>query len=190
MSITRAFAQGKLRLSGMLNSFSLAGLRHLSHGFLSLAREPNITVTSRPLLQFQQCPDCEAELGAANEVYSRIAVCDHCGYHFVAFEYARKHRLPVVTVVSTGGARMQEGIINLMLQNAIYEVIAPEGTATILYRDTQKARQVAEQWKLTAADCLQLGVVDAVIPEPLSGCLLYTSPSPRDRQKSRMPSSA
>jgi acetyl-CoA carboxylase carboxyl transferase subunit beta len=57
----------------------------------------------------------------------------------------------------------------LMLQNAIYEVIAPEGAATILYRDAQKARQVAEQLKLTASDCLQLGVVDAIIPEPLAG---------------------
>jgi acetyl-CoA carboxylase carboxyl transferase subunit beta len=62
----------------------------------------------------------------------------------------------------------------LMLQNAIYEVIAPEGAATILYRDAQKARQVAEQLKLTASDCLQLGVVDAIIPEPLSGA--HTDP--------------
>src|SRR5258708_24503813 len=62
----------------------------------------------------------------------------------------------------------------LMLQNAIYEVITTEGAATILYRDAQKAGQVAEQLKLTASDCRQLGVVDAIVPEPLAGA--HTDP--------------
>ena len=34
-------------------------------------------------LQSQQCPECKTDLGAANELYCSIAVCDHCGYHFV-----------------------------------------------------------------------------------------------------------
>jgi len=204
MSITTLFAQGKLRLSGVFNSVSVAGLQHLYIGLFPMAREQKITVASRPLPQPQQCPECKTELGAANEVYSRIAVCDHCGYHFVwsasnrvehladpgsfkpigrpiqpvdflgfvdeypystklisvqkqtglsdailtgrcriggtetvlavldfhfmggsmgsvvgeqitfAFEYATRHRLPVVTVVNSGGARLQEGIISLM----------------------------------------------------------------------------
>ncbi len=87
--------------------------------------------------------------------------------------------VPIVTAIigegASGGAvafAVADHI--LMLQNAIYEVIAPEGAATILYRDAQKARQVAEQLKLTASDCLQLGVVDAIIPEPLSGA--HTDP--------------
>jgi len=86
---------------------------------------------------------------------------------------------PIVTAIigegASGGAvafAVADRI--LMLQNAIYEIIAPEGAATILYRDAQKARQVAEQLKLTASDCLQLGVVDAIIPEPLSGA--HTDP--------------
>ena len=57
----------------------------------------------------------------------------------------------------------------MMLQHAIYEVISPEGAATILYRDAQRAREVAERLKLTAEDCLRLGVVDTIIPEPLAG---------------------
>jgi acyl-CoA carboxylase subunit beta len=88
--------------------------------------------------------------------------------------------VPVVTAIigegSSGGAvafAVADHI--LMLQNAIYEVISPEGAATILYRDAQRARQVAEQLKLTAFDCLQLGVVDAVIPEPLLGA--HTDPA-------------
>jgi acetyl-CoA carboxylase alpha subunit len=87
--------------------------------------------------------------------------------------------VPIVTAIigegASGGAvafAVADHI--LMLQNAIYEVIAPEGAATILYRDARKARQVAERLKLTAFDCLQLGVVDAIIPEPLSGA--HTDP--------------
>jgi len=87
--------------------------------------------------------------------------------------------VPIVTAIigegASGGAvafAVADRI--LMLQNAIYEVISPEGAATILYRDAQKAKQVAEQLKLTASDCLQLGIVDAIIPEPLAGA--HTDP--------------
>lgn len=84
--------------------------------------------------------------------------------------------LPVPIVAAIIGEGASGGAVALaaadhilMLQNAIYEIIAPEGAATILYRDAQKAKQVAEQLKLTAFDCLELGVVDAIIPEPLLG---------------------
>jgi acetyl-CoA carboxylase carboxyl transferase alpha subunit len=82
--------------------------------------------------------------------------------------------VPIVTAIigegaSGGAVALAVADHILMLQNAIYEVIAPEGAATILYRDAEKARQVAEQLKLTAFDCLQLGVIDAIIPEPLAG---------------------
>jgi hypothetical protein len=56
-----------------------------------------------------------------------------------------------------------------MQENAIYSVIAPEGAAAILYRDAERARDLAEALKLTAADCNMLGVVDTVVPEPASG---------------------
>jgi acetyl-CoA carboxylase carboxyl transferase beta subunit/acetyl-CoA carboxylase carboxyl transferase alpha subunit len=87
--------------------------------------------------------------------------------------------VPIVTAIigegaSGGAVALAVADRILMLQNAIYEVITPEGAATILYRDAQKARQVAEQLKLTASDCLQLGVVDAIIPEPLAGA--HTDP--------------
>ncbi len=86
---------------------------------------------------------------------------------------------PIVTAIigegASGGAvafAVADHI--MMLQNAIYEVIAPEGAATILYRDARKAMQVAEQLKLTAADCLRLGVVDTIVPEPKAGA--HTDP--------------
>ena len=82
--------------------------------------------------------------------------------------------VPIVTVIigegaSGGAVALAVADYVLMLQNAIYEVIAPEGAATILYRDAQKARQVAEQLKLTAFDCLKLGIIDGIIPEPQEG---------------------
>src|SRR5712691_2267419 len=83
MSITKTFAKGQLRISGVLNSVSVAGLQHLYNGLFPMARETKFTAASGLLSQPQQCPECQTELGATTEMYSRIAVCDHCGYHFV-----------------------------------------------------------------------------------------------------------
>ena len=52
-----------------------------------------------------------------------------------------------------------------MLENAIYSVIAPESCANILWRDTDKAAEAAENLKLTAKDAYQLGVVERIISE-------------------------
>src|SRR5581483_9374936 len=59
-----------------------------------------------------------------------------------------------------------------MLENAISSVIAPEGAAAILYHDAQRARDLADALKLTAADCKLLGVVDTLVPEPEGGAHL------------------
>ncbi|WP_421762371.1 acetyl-CoA carboxylase carboxyltransferase subunit alpha [Devosia sp.] len=57
----------------------------------------------------------------------------------------------------------------LMLENAIYAVISPEGAASILWRDAAKAQDAANNMKITAADLLALGVIDGIIPEPPGG---------------------
>lgn len=57
----------------------------------------------------------------------------------------------------------------LMQQNAIYSVISPEGCAAILWRDAGEAKKAAAAFKPDAAHCLELGVVDAVVPEPAGG---------------------
>ena len=57
----------------------------------------------------------------------------------------------------------------LMLENAIYSVISPEGAASIIYRDTTKAEELAPALKLTAHDCKELKVIDAIVPEPEGG---------------------
>jgi acetyl-CoA carboxylase carboxyl transferase subunit alpha len=56
-----------------------------------------------------------------------------------------------------------------MLENSVYSVISPEGCAAILWRDRAEGPRAAEALRITAADCLQFGVVDEVISEHLGG---------------------
>src|SRR5437879_10479722 len=56
-----------------------------------------------------------------------------------------------------------------MQENAIYTVISPEGCAAILWRDRLEAKKAAAAFKPDAAHCLELGVIDAVVPEPEPG---------------------
>jgi acetyl-CoA carboxylase carboxyl transferase subunit alpha len=57
----------------------------------------------------------------------------------------------------------------LMLEHAIYSVISPEGAASILWHDTTKAQEAATGMKITAADLMQFGVIDGIVPEPIGG---------------------
>lgn len=57
----------------------------------------------------------------------------------------------------------------LMLEHAIYSVISPEGSASILWRDPAKAQEAATAMKITAADLLGFGVIDGIIDEPIGG---------------------
>ncbi|NLL82646.1 MAG: acetyl-CoA carboxylase carboxyltransferase subunit alpha [Lentisphaerae bacterium] len=80
-------------------------------------------------------------------------------------------RTPVIVVVTgeggSGGALgIAVGDVVMMLQNAIYSVISPEGCASILWRDGTKAPDAAAALKITAESLLKLGVIDEVIAEP------------------------
>ena len=57
----------------------------------------------------------------------------------------------------------------LMQENAIYSVISPEGCAAILWRDASEAKKAAAAFKPDARHCLDLGVIDAIVPEPPGG---------------------
>jgi acetyl-CoA carboxylase carboxyl transferase subunit alpha len=57
----------------------------------------------------------------------------------------------------------------LMLEHAVYSVISPEGCASILWRTAEKAAEAAEAMRITAADLLELRVIDRVVPEPVGG---------------------
>ncbi|OJV89674.1 MAG: acetyl-CoA carboxylase carboxyltransferase subunit alpha [Chloroflexi bacterium 54-19] len=63
----------------------------------------------------------------------------------------------------------------LMLENAVYSVASPEGSATILWRDVSQAAAAAEAMKITAPDLLGFGIIDGVIPEPAGGA--HTNPN-------------
>src|SRR6185436_12764882 len=83
-------------------------------------------------------------------------------------------RVPVVACVigegGSGGAiatALADRV--LMQENAIYTVISPEGCAAILWRDAGEARKAAAAFKPDAAHCLELGVIDAIVPEPAEG---------------------
>jgi acetyl-CoA carboxylase carboxyl transferase subunit alpha len=82
--------------------------------------------------------------------------------------------VPTVSVVTgeggSGGA-LALGVTDriYMLENAIYSVISPEGCAAILWRDATQASEAAKAMRLTAADALQLEVIDGVVAEPTGG---------------------
>ena len=57
----------------------------------------------------------------------------------------------------------------IMLENAIYSVISPEGCATILWRDPKRTLEAAKAMKLSSKDLLELKVIDEIIPEPVGG---------------------
>jgi len=57
----------------------------------------------------------------------------------------------------------------LMMENAVYSVISPEGCASIMWRDATKKDLAAEAMKITAKDLNELGCIDAIIPEPAGG---------------------
>ncbi|HUO23103.1 MAG TPA: acetyl-CoA carboxylase carboxyltransferase subunit alpha [Caulobacteraceae bacterium] len=57
----------------------------------------------------------------------------------------------------------------LILEHSIYSVISPEGCASILWRDSARAKDAAEAMKITAQDLLKLKIVDRIVPEPAGG---------------------
>ena len=80
-------------------------------------------------------------------------------------------RTPIVSAVigeggSGGALALAVADRVLMLEGAIYSVIAPEGAATILYHDVERAAEVSAKLKLTAQELRALGIVDEIIPEP------------------------
>lgn len=91
-----------------------------------------------------------------------------------SLEFFARLKTPVVVVVTgeggSGGAlAIAVGDRILMMENAVYSVISPEGCAGILWRDGKKAPEAAEALKITAHDLAKLGAIDAIVKEPAGG---------------------
>ncbi len=126
-----------------------------------------------PLLTFVDTPgaypgiDAEAR-GQAEAIARAIEGCLQLGVPMIA------------TVIGEGGSggalALAAGNKVLMLEHAIYSVISPEACASIIWRTAENAQDAAEALKLTAQDLMKLGVIDAVIAEPLGGA--HREPAP------------
>jgi acetyl-CoA carboxylase carboxyl transferase subunit alpha len=108
--------------------------------------------------------------------YPGVAAEQHGQGGAIAASQALMARLGVPIVACVIGEGGSGGAIAialadrvLMQDNAIYSVISPEGCAAILWRDAGEARKAAAAFKPDAAHCLDLGVVDAIVPEPPGG---------------------
>lgn len=83
-------------------------------------------------------------------------------------------KTPVISIVigegGSGGA-LALGVADQvwMLEHAVYSVLSPEGFASILWKDSSKAKEAADIMKITAQDLHQFGIIDQIIPEPLGG---------------------
>ena len=91
-----------------------------------------------------------------------------------SLEFFSRLKTPIVVVITgeggSGGAlAIAVGDRVLMMENAVYSVISPEGCAGILWRDGKKAAEAAEALKITAADLKRLGAIDEIVKEPAGG---------------------
>jgi acetyl-CoA carboxylase carboxyl transferase subunit alpha len=108
--------------------------------------------------------------------YPGVAAEQHGQGGAIAQSQARMARLGVPVVACVIGEGGSGGAIAtaladrvLMQENAIYTVISPEGAAAILWRDAGEAKKAAAAFRPDAVHCLELGVIDAIVPEPEGG---------------------
>jgi acetyl-CoA carboxylase carboxyl transferase subunit alpha len=108
--------------------------------------------------------------------YPGVAAEQHGQGGTIAASQSLMARLRVPTVACVIGEGGSGGAIALALadrvlmqENAIYSVISPEGCAAILWRDAGEARKAAAAFRPDAAHCLELGVIDGIVPEPDGG---------------------
>ena len=120
----------------------------------------------RPIITFVDTPGAypglEAEARGQGEAIARsLAVMSELN-------------VPLITVVTgeggSGGAlALAMGNTVLMLENAVYSVLSPEGFASILWKDPSRSGEACQVMKLTAQDLKELGAIDGIIPEPAQG---------------------
>ncbi|HEX3103588.1 MAG TPA: acetyl-CoA carboxylase carboxyltransferase subunit alpha [Terriglobales bacterium] len=126
---------------------------------------------SRPIFTFVDVTGANPGLGAEERGQAEAIALN-------LREMARL-RVPIITAITgeggSGGAlaiAVSDRV--LMMENAVYSVISPEGCASIMWRDATKKELAAEALRITAPDLIELGCVDAIIDEPPGGA--HTDP--------------
>jgi acetyl-CoA carboxylase carboxyl transferase subunit alpha len=121
---------------------------------------------SRPIFTFVDVTGANPGLGAEERGQAEAIALN-------LREMARL-RVPIITIITgeggSGGAlaiAVSDRV--LMMENAIYSVISPEGCASIMWRDATKKELAAEALRITASDLRELGCIDAIVPEPPGG---------------------
>jgi acetyl-CoA carboxylase carboxyl transferase subunit alpha len=111
--------------------------------------------------------------------YPGVSAEQHGQGGWIARSQLAMARLRVPTVACVIGEGGSGGAVALALadrvlmqENAIYSVISPEGCAAILWRDAGEAKKAAAAFKPDAQHCLELGVIDGIVPEPQGGAHL------------------
>jgi acetyl-CoA carboxylase carboxyl transferase subunit alpha len=94
----------------------------------------------------------------------------------IAYNLREMARLKVPVIVTVTGEGGSGGALAIgvgdtvnMMENAVYSVITPEGCAAILWKDAALASKAAENMRVTAAELVDLGIVDGIVPEPEGG---------------------
>ena len=123
----------------------------------------------RPILTLVDTPGAYPSVGAEERGQAEA----------IAFNLREMAKLTVpvvVTIIGEGGSGGALGIAVgnyvLMLENAIYSVISPEGCSAILWKDQEHVEAVANALKITARDLIALGVIDEIVAEPPGGAHL------------------
>ena len=120
----------------------------------------------RPIITFVDTPGAypgmEAEEHVQGEAIAR---------NLAAMSSLHVPVIAVVTGEGNSGGALAISVANqiLMLENAVYSVLSPEGFASILWKDAGRHEEACEVMKLTARDLREAGVADHLIPEPLGG---------------------
>ena len=128
---------------------------------MNLANKFNI-----PIISFIDTPGAYPGVGAEERGQAEAIA--------KSIECCMELKVPTLAIIigeggSGGAIALASSNKLIMLENAIYSVISPEGCATILWRDPKKMLDAAKAMKLSAKDLLELKVIDEVIPEPLGG---------------------
>lgn len=120
----------------------------------------------RPIITFIDTPGAYPGMGAEERGQGEAIARN-------LFEMS-KLEVPIICIVigegSSGGAlAIAVGDRIAMLENAVYSILSPEGFASILYKDSSKAKEAAGDMKATAKDLKDFGIIDKIIKEPEGG---------------------